>query len=151
MSKKKKQKAPKGLGMPTQPKVNILNGKPPTAEEIENRQLVVQRLSKAFKALSAPPEPILTMFDRLGLKYVVDTMAGELEGQYVLIKYEDLVAAEEANQKHGSIVQRLYPVEPQPDLPANTHNPETGEALPEPVAYQPDPDEYEFDLGKVQG
>lgn len=151
MGKKKKAKKTQAKqSTPSRPTLypkldGLLTTRPPTPEELKARQGIVSRLSMAFKALSDPPERVIDLFDRIALSYTV-IEADDTKGieKHYLIKQSDLEVAEENNQKQGSIIARLYPAAAQPDspdMPANTHNPATGEPL----------DEFEYDLGKVQG
>lgn len=144
MGKNKKPKAHKktqGFIPAGAPNLNLLNQKPLSADELAQRQKAVERLSNAFRALSAPPESLLALFERLALPYRIVEPDGEYVTEtLIVINHQDFMAAEETNQKQGSIIQRLYPE----DLPPS-------EPEPEPAAPLGDWDEEEFDLGKVQG
>ena len=134
----------------------------------EQKKEATSRLVTLFKKLGEKPEPILDMFERLEIPYLRRNFAFDDQSEectYILIKVDDLHAGEIRNQAAGSIVNRLYGdkvaqqtpsetteydpkfVEPEEfkeplknwqEMPPNTHNPETGEKLPEPEVIEPE-------------
>lgn len=132
--KRKSQRKPGGQAT-RESRTPPLAAAPMDAEEIRAKALAVNRLKGALHAMSEPPEPIMALFERLGIpvteielsdgatveKYTNTWTVKGLEdgispapvvrlgfGRYFVIKVDDLFEGEEANQAQGSIVKRLY-------------------------------------------
>ncbi|AVD99704.1 hypothetical protein HWB51_gp108 [Mycobacterium phage Cuke] len=111
------------------------------SKDLIKQQEAVKRLATIMQAMSAPPEPLLSLFERLGIPFeIVENVPGDPSFDTVVIKVTDLVAGEERNQAQGSTLARLYgkgdpaamlsKVATGGQLPPNTHNPQTGVKLP---------------------
>ena len=94
------------------------NGKvlppPPTADgtdplDPEVAKASVNRLVTLFKTLGEKPEPILSMFSRLGIPWeLIENVPGDPMHDIIVIWVADLEAGDQRNQEQGSIAQRVY-------------------------------------------
>jgi hypothetical protein len=74
------------------------------------QQDVVKRLSKVIGILSAPPESIIALLDRLEIHWTRTNLPLFEQGEQdcMVIKWSDLMEGEERNREQGSIMKRFY-------------------------------------------
>jgi hypothetical protein len=73
-----------------------------------DKQEAAGRLAQMMRALAAPPEPILELLERLEIPCHIRQLD---DGDFFVIRSEDLLAGEERNQKQGSQLQRMYGID----------------------------------------
>ncbi|AYN58036.1 hypothetical protein HWB90_gp103 [Mycobacterium phage Fowlmouth] len=126
MGKKKKKASPNRHVIQSQNSKKQYGSDP---QEILKQQDSVRRLATMMQVMSAPPEPILSLLERLGILFeVVENVPGDPSLNTLVIKMSDLEAGEERNQAEGSLLARMYGK----DDPAASiqQKPSTGGQLP---------------------
>lgn len=122
MGKKKKNKGSGRSFVDFDQEAGKVVGEGLSPTDIQARQKVVSRLAKAMKHMSEPPEPLLSLFERLEIPWEkVQNVPGDPSHDTLVIRWTDILAGEQRNQTQGSILQRLYGTEGLKDLAMNVN------------------------------